>query len=243
METHLIIGNIFAFISVIFAFMSAVKKKKTDLIWWQILNVFFCILSSYALYAYAALVTNAVALLRNVLAYKKKLNIQMALWLSVLCIVVGVYTNNLGIFGWFAIAASTSYTVLMYTTKNSQQMRYAMLLSSGLWLIHDFYVQSYPTVVSGILLMIWTTIQIIRYRNVPLSCDKIQGKKKSTFKITKWIFFNFFKKGLTLKLFCAIIIPAFSSHSGYGGTGRRNGLKIRWGQPRAGSIPAFRTNQ
>ena len=29
---------------------------------------------------------------------------------------------------------------------------------------------------------------------------------------------------------------------GYGGTGRRNGLKIRWGQPRAGSIPAFRTN-
>lgn len=29
---------------------------------------------------------------------------------------------------------------------------------------------------------------------------------------------------------------------GYGGTGRRTGLKILRGQPRAGSIPATRTN-
>lgn len=178
MTTSLIIGNIFAFISVIFALISATKKKKTDLIGWQVLNIFFCILSCIALYAYAALVTNAVALVRNILAYKQKLTVQIAIWLSVLCVVIGAYTNNLGIIGWFAIAASTSYTVLMFTTKNAQQMRYAMLLSSGLWLVHDFYVQSYPTVVSGIILIIWTTIQIIRYQSVSLSHKKTQRKIK-----------------------------------------------------------------
>ena len=176
MTTSLIIGNIFAFISVIFALISATKKKKTDLIGWQVLNIFFCILSCIALYAYAALVTNALALVRNILAYKQKLTVKIAIWLSVLCVVIGAYTNNLGIIGWFAIAASTSYTVLMFTTKNAQQMRYAMLLSSGLWLVHDFYVQSYPTVVSGTILIIWTTIQIIKYQRFLKSQNK--GKKK-----------------------------------------------------------------
>ena len=83
--------------------------------------------------------------------------------LSVLCVIVGWYVNNLGIIGWLAIMASTGYTILMYTTKNAQQMRYAVIFSSGLWVIHDFYVQSYPTVISGCFLIAWTIVQIIKH--------------------------------------------------------------------------------
>lgn len=163
MAISLIIGNIFALLSVIFALIAVVKKKKTDLIGWQILNIAFCILSSIALFAYASLVTNCISLVRNMLAYKKKLTPTATSILSALCIFIGMYINNLGIIGWCAITASTGYTILMYTTKNAQQMRYAVIFSSILWLVHDLYVQSYPTVLSGIALIIWTIIQIIEH--------------------------------------------------------------------------------
>ena len=173
MKTSLIIGNIFALLSVIFVFISVVKKKKTDLIGWQVMNVAFCIFSSIALFAYAALATNCVSLIRNMLAYKKKLTATAMFILSVLTVVIGLYVNNLGIIGWLAIMASTGYTILMYTTKNAQQMRYAVIFSSGLWVIHDFYVQSYPTVIAGCFLIAWTIIQILKHERFYFHRKKI----------------------------------------------------------------------
>ena len=105
-------------------------------------------------------------MLRNALACKKKLTPTATVVLCLLCIVIGWYVNNLGIIGWLAILASVSYTILMCTTKNAQQMRYAVILSSSLWLVHDFYVQSYPTVISGSFLIAWTIIQILKHRRL-----------------------------------------------------------------------------
>ena len=73
MPTYLIIGNIFSLLSSICIAVSVIKKNKTDLIWWQILDEIFCILSCAALYAYAALTTNTISLVRNILAYKNRL--------------------------------------------------------------------------------------------------------------------------------------------------------------------------
>jgi len=172
MSISLIIGNILALLSVIFAFVSVVKKKKTDLIGWQVINIAFCIFSSIALLAYAALSTNCISLIRNMLAYKKKLTLTATIILSVLCVVVGLYVNNLGFIGSLAIWASVGYTVLMYMAKNAQQMRYAVILSSVLWVIHDFYIQSYPTVMSNCCLVAWTIIQTLKYRRLDTSHKK-----------------------------------------------------------------------
>ena len=166
MSVSLVIGNIFALLSVIFIFISVVKKNKTDLIGWQIANISFCIFSNIALFAYSALATNCVALLRNMLAYRKKLTLKATVILSIACVIAGLYVNNRGIFGWTVIAGTTSYTIFMYLAKNAQQMRYALIFSSILWIVHDFYVQSYPTVISGCFLIAWTIIQILKYRKL-----------------------------------------------------------------------------
>lgn len=73
MQTYLVLGNLFSLLSAICIAVSVIKKNKNDLIYWQIIDVIFCILSNIALYTYAALTTNSVALLRNILAYKNKL--------------------------------------------------------------------------------------------------------------------------------------------------------------------------
>ena len=162
---YLILGNIFALLASICVVISVVKKNKKALIGWQTIQIVFCIISGIALFAYAAVVTNCIALIRNILACKNKLTTQMTFALSMVCIIVGWYINNLGFIGWFAIIASTSYTVFMYTTKNAQQMRYAMLTNIALWLVHDLYIQSYPSVITGIVLFVWTIIQIIRHEH------------------------------------------------------------------------------
>ena len=164
MQTYLIIGNIFSLLSAICIAVSVIKKSKADLIWWQILDVIFCILSNIALYTYAALTTNSVALIRNILAYKNKLTKNITWILLILCVVVGLWANNRGIIGLFPIIASASYTIFMYTTKNEQQMRWALVSNLILWFVHDIYVQAYPSALTDIILSIWTGTQIFKNR-------------------------------------------------------------------------------
>ena len=158
----LILGNIFSFLSASCIAISVIKRNKSDLVWWQIIDIIFCLFSNIFLLAYAALITNLIALLRNILSYKNKLNLKLTILLTILCIVVGCFVNNRGIFGILAIIASASYTVFMYTTKNDQQMRYALVSNLTLWFIHDLYIQAYPSSILEILLVSWTLIQILK---------------------------------------------------------------------------------
>lgn len=135
MQTYLILGNIFSLLSAICIAISVLKKNKNDLIWWQIIDVVFCILSNISLYTYSALTTNSISLIRNILAYKNKLNKNIT-W--ILCVIAGLWANNRGIIGLFPIIASASYTVFIYTTKNEQQMRWALVLNLFLGLFMMF---------------------------------------------------------------------------------------------------------
>jgi len=164
MPAYLIIGNIFSLLSAICIAVSVIKKSKTDLIWWQILDVIFCILSNIALYTYAALTTNSVSLIRNILAYKGKLTKNITWVLLILCIIAGLWANNRGIIGLFPIIASASYTIFMFTTKNEQQMRWALVSNLILWFVHDIYVQAYPSALTDLILSIWTGVQIFKNR-------------------------------------------------------------------------------
>ena len=164
MPTYLILGNIFSLLSAVCIAVSVIKKNKNDLILWQVIDVIFCILSNIALYTYAALTTNSIALIRNILAYKSKLTKPLTLVLSVLCVIVGLWANNRGIIGLFPIIASASYTVLMFITKDEQQMRWALISNLMLWLVHDAYVQAYPSAVTDLVLSIWTAIQIYKHK-------------------------------------------------------------------------------
>lgn len=164
MQTSLIIGNIFSLLSAICIAVSVIKKNKADLIWWQIWDIIFCILSNIALCTYAALTTNSLALIRNILSYKNKLSQNITLILFVLCILVGILANNRGFIGFFPIIASSSYTIFIYTTKNEQQMRWALVSNLILWFVHDIYVKAYPSALTDVVLSCWTLIQIYKNR-------------------------------------------------------------------------------
>ena len=162
MQTYLILGNVFSLLSAICIAISVLKKNKNDLILWQVIDVIFCILSNIALYTYSAMTTNSIALIRNILAYKNKLTKKITWILFILCIVVGLYANNRGLIGLFPIVASASYTIFMFTTKDEQQMRWALVSNLILWFVHDIYIQAYPSALTDVVLSIWTSVQIFK---------------------------------------------------------------------------------
>jgi hypothetical protein len=164
MPAYLIIGNIFSLLSATCIAVSVIKKSKNDLIWWQIIDVIFCILSNIALYTYSALTTNSISLIRNILAYKNKLTKKITWILFILCIIAGFWANNRGLIGLFPIIASATYTIFIFITKNEQQMRWALTSNLILWFVHDIYVQAYPSALTDIVLCIWTFIQIYKNR-------------------------------------------------------------------------------
>ena len=160
----LIIGNIFSLLSSICVLVSVAVKSKKSLIKWQTFNILFYIFACIVLNAYAALVSIFIALVRNILAYKDRLTKRITFVLCLLILVVGVWVNNRGIIGIFPIAAIVSYTILIYTTKNEQQMRYALILNMVLWFVHNLFIMAYPSAISNVLICLWTALNIIKNR-------------------------------------------------------------------------------
>lgn len=163
MSVALIIGNFFSLLSAICLAISVIKKNKNDLILWQVWCIVLANVACFALKAYAALITGIIDLIRNLLTYENRLTGKITAVLVVLCIIIGLIVNNLGIIGILAIVASTSYTVFMYTTKDEQQMRWALILNQVLWLIHDTYIQVYPAALTDAVMAVWTLVQAILY--------------------------------------------------------------------------------
>ena len=152
MTTSLIIGNIFSFLSSICVLISVAVQSKKKLIKWQTYNIVLYIFACIALNAYTALVSISIALIRNILAYKNRLTQHITFVLCVFITIIGFFVNNKGVIGIFPILAITSYTVLIYTTKNEQEMRYALVLNMLLWFIHNFFVMAYPSAVANIII-------------------------------------------------------------------------------------------
>ena len=84
-------------------------------------------------------------------------------WLLILlCFIVGVYVNNLGIIGYFAILASGSYTYFLYASKDKRQMLYALISNLMLWFVHDFYIQAYPAAITDVVLSLWAAYRLFK---------------------------------------------------------------------------------
>lgn len=159
---YLLIGNTLSFCCAICIAISVVKRNKENLIWWQIWDSTFGFLASFVLFSYSSFTTGILCVIRNIFAYNKKLTKKIALILVIICIAIGLYTNNRGIFGLLPLIAFTGYTLSMYWAQNDQQMRYALIINLSVWMVHDFYIQAYPSAIMDIILSIWTFYQAMR---------------------------------------------------------------------------------
>ena len=164
MEISFILGNIFSLLSSVFVLISVAVQSKKKLIKIQTISIFFYILTCVALSVYSALVSIFIALIRNILAYKNLLTKNITFILCLLVVVLGIYVNNTGMIGLLPIVAIVCYTILIYITKNEQQMRYAVVLYMILWFIQNIYIKAYPSAITNAIVFLWTIFQIFKHR-------------------------------------------------------------------------------
>lgn len=162
MINTVILGNIFSFLAALCITISVVKKTKTDFIGWQLGDDIFGCLTCLTLGSYSALTVCFVCFIRNLLAYKNKLNRLLTYLLFSANIVVGLYVNNLGAIGLLPVIAAASYTIFVYLAKTAQQMRLALISNLSLWVIHCWYIQAYPSTIMNFSICCWTIYQALK---------------------------------------------------------------------------------
>ena len=185
MTFNILLGNIFSLCAAVCLTISAVKKSKKSFIGWQMGDDIFGSLTCLTLASYSALVVCLICFIRNILAYKGKLTNHLTALLFFANIFVGLIVNNLGYIGYLPIIASASYTIFVYISKNAQQMRYALIFNLLLWIIHCFYIQAYPSVITNCVICCWTCFQAYQKANTETSNTEINPHTKLTRRIKR----------------------------------------------------------
>lgn len=164
MTIQLIIANILSLVGTIVLVWSMFVKSKETMLLLQAGNYILGAFSTTMANSYAAACSSIISLFRN-LYLSQKASIPATVVFSILYIVLGAFTNTLGFIGLLPVLASVEYTLFVQFAKTSQILRYGALINLGLWLIHDICIQLYGSVISDIILVIITTISIIKFYN------------------------------------------------------------------------------
>ena len=178
--SYLLIGNIFSFLSVLALGRAVLGKSKKDFVFWCAWNSFLGVLTNLALFAYAATINCLMNLFRDYMSYRGKLTKRLTFILLILSTLIGIYINNRGLIGLFPIIASGEYTLCLYWTQNEQQLRWALVVNLALWIIHNVYIQAYPSSIGHFALLVWTLFNIMKYHRD----NKISQRGKTTEKLS-----------------------------------------------------------
>ena len=159
----IIIGNAIMFIGSMLMIISGYIKSAKTTIFVQGIQMFLMGIGNLFLGSFPAAFTNFFSIFRNVACYKNKLGFKLKMFFVVTQTIIGIIINNLGLIGFFPIAASAIYTFFM-GVDNDSKLKKVMIFTNILWLIHDFSIQSYVAIIFDILGIIACIITIFRLK-------------------------------------------------------------------------------
>ena len=110
------------------------------------------------------MIANIVGVIRNLLGYHGKLNRFAQILICAAAVVSTLLFNNIGWFGLLPIAAAVLYTLFM-NTPDVRKLKFLILVTLILWMIHDFYVKSYVSCVFNAFSIVTCMIGIFRKEN------------------------------------------------------------------------------
>lgn len=159
----LIIGNIVALIASILMVYSGIIKQKKKILYVQSIQIGLFVISNLILNGIPGVIINAISFVKNILCYKNKLYFKEKIIITILATSLTLYFNNLGLIGLLPLASIIIYLWFM-TTKDIIKFKLLIILTTILWIIYDFSIQSYTSSVFDILTILTNIISIIRIK-------------------------------------------------------------------------------
>ena len=156
---NILIGNAVMLIGAILMSVIGLFKNKKTIIAAQTGQIALMTTGSLLLGSIPGAVVNALSIVRNLLCYNGKLTKVMKGILIFLTIVISVAFNNLGIVGFLPIIATVAFIIFM-DTENVVELKWLIIVTAAMWMIHDIYIQAYSVVPFDILTIITNFVSL-----------------------------------------------------------------------------------
>ncbi len=157
----LIIGNAIALAASILMVYSGILKNKKKILYVQSIQIGLFTISNLVLNGIPGVIINAINFIRNILCYKNKLGLIEKIVLTVLTIILVIYFNNLGVIGLLPLIGAIVYLWFM-TVQDVKKFKLLIIITTVLWCVYDFTIQSYTSSVFDLLTILTNVISIIK---------------------------------------------------------------------------------
>ena len=156
-------GNVCSLLAMITDSVSATRKTGRGVLLVQCLSQLIYGAGAILLKGYSAAVQNAISILRN-LAALKGIQSKVFQWvLLVLGVVLGIYFNNNGIFGYLPVLANLQYTLAVFRyADNPRVLKYSLIVSVLLFAVFSVAIWNVVGVVCNLIVLVTTVIDLAR---------------------------------------------------------------------------------
>lgn len=160
-QPTILIGNIVALCACIMLVVVGCCKKKKNALVAEIVESGFFAFSDGILGGTSGIVTNAMAILRNILCYFNRMNWPIKVALCAATLGFGVLFNSLGIIGILPLFGTCLYICFM-DTQDELKFKIVFAITMPLWIAFDWYIHSYVGFICDVLCFAGALVAIAR---------------------------------------------------------------------------------
>lgn len=168
---NLIIGNAIALVASFLMIYAGGLKDKKKILLVQVIEISMFVASNMVLGGYSGAIMNVFSLIGNMLCYFDRLGTKERTIITVLAIPTTVYFNNHGLIGLFPLICILTYLWLM-NLKNIIHFKMLIIGVMVLWVIYDFTIQSYTSVIFDVVTIISNVISVVQIKKEQKTADK-----------------------------------------------------------------------
>lgn len=169
-----LIANIISFAGCILLVCIGLIKTKKNILIAQ--NIMFVVMSiAYLLLGgFAAVVSNMISMVRNLVCLKWDLNWPLKIIFIALQGAFTLLTNQQGLIGWLPFVAAAGYTIFL-DLNDEVQLKLVLIVTQACWILFDFSVHNYSAFAFDIFTVISTIVgifMILKSRKAAASNDE-----------------------------------------------------------------------
>ena len=139
-----LIANIIGLLGSLLMVLMGILKKKKDVLFAQNIQLILLGISNFMMNGYIGTIVNAIALFRNILCSKGKLNMFWIIVIMMVSITIGVIFNTEGLVGYLPILATLIFLLFM-NIKDMVKFKMMTAVVMFLWFIYDLELGVYTT--------------------------------------------------------------------------------------------------
>ena len=160
----ILIANIVAFLSSLVLVLTGLINDKKRILIGSAFQKFLACISNVMLEGYSGAIGNVIGIVRNYLCYKDKLNITVKILLTIIQALLYLIFDDFNAITLLPFLATVLYTFLM--VYDAKKLKVLTIITTILWAIYNFYIQSYAGFVFKILSIITNIIGLFKISKI-----------------------------------------------------------------------------